>query len=227
MNAFCFSFHREGYPFIALFAAIAIVTYWLYPPLGLIAWVLTVWCLYFFRNPKRMVPQRQGLLISPADGLIVAVGPFTPPIELDLGTEPMTKISIFMNVFDVHVNRIPLSGMITKVHYYPGKFFNATLDKASEHNERQAITITTENNLKIGCVQIAGLIARRIHCDVKVGQTVNTGERYGIIRFGSRVDVYIPTQFSPQVIHGQRVIGGETVLVDCLSTEEPRQGLLI
>jgi phosphatidylserine decarboxylase len=180
--------------------------------------------MYFFRDPKRMVPDRKGLIVSPADGLIVFVGPVPPPAELDLGTESMTKISIFMNVFDVHVNRIPLSGMITKIHYYPGKFFNATLDKASEHNERQAITITTEDNLKIGCIQIAGLIARRIHCDVKVGQSVSTGERYGIIRFGSRVDLYFPSQFAGQVIKGQRVIGGETVLVDCLSQEEQRVG---
>jgi phosphatidylserine decarboxylase len=216
--------HPEGVIFVALFAAVAAIAYWIYPPLGVIAWGLTAWCAYFFRDPRRMTPTREGLVISPADGLIQSIGPVVPPEEMELGEAPLTRISIFMNVFDVHVNRLPCDGRISKIHYYPGKFFNATLDKASEHNERQAFTLETSQGTKIGFVQIAGLIARRIRCDITVGKVGVAGERFGMIRFGSRVDVYLPTSVNPLVIVGQRAISGETVLADLQSAEPPRQG---
>ena len=167
---------------------------------------------------------RAGLVISPADGVIQSVGPAEAPAELNMEGMALNRISVFMNVFDVHVNRMPLAGRIEDVQYRPGKFFNASLDKASEHNERQSIRLKTEGGESIGVVQIAGLVARRIKCDVKPDQEMRAGERFGLIRFGSRVDVYLPASIPALVAVGQRAVAGETVIADIHAQEEPRQG---
>lgn len=216
--------HREGYPFIALFAVASGLLGLLWGPLGWAGLVLTLWCVYFFRNPDRVTPVRDGLVISPADGVVCLLGPAVPPAELGMGAEPLTRISVFMSVFDVHVNRIPVAGRVTRIAYTPGKFLNASLDKASEDNERMAIRMQTEAGTDIAFVQIAGLVARRIKCDLAEGQDVKAGERFGLIRFGSRVDVYLPDGVQPLVACGQRCIAGETVLADIQSAEAARQG---
>jgi len=216
--------HREGWPFIALFAVAAALLGLLWGPLGWIGLVLTGWCVYFFRNPDRITPVRPGLVVSPADGVVCLVGPAVPPAELGMGNEPRMRVSVFMSVFDVHVNRTPIDGRITKIAYKPGKFLNASLDKASEDNERMAVRMETEEGKEIAFVQIAGLVARRIKCDLNEGQSVRAGERFGLIRFGSRVDVYLPDGVAPQVACGQLCIAGETVLADIASSEEARQG---
>ena len=212
--------HREGYPFIAIFAAVTLVLFLIWDPLGWIGLGLTVWCYYFFRDPDRYTPQRDGLLVSPADGVISLIEPAVPPVELGMGTEPMTRVSVFMNVFNCHVNRVPIAGTITAVSYRPGKFLNASLDKASVDNERNSIAVEMADGRKIAVVQIAGLVARRIVCDVKPGSVLETGERFGMIRFGSRLDVYLPEGVNPLVSLGQTMVSGETVLAD-LRTEEP------
>ncbi|MDK3160012.1 phosphatidylserine decarboxylase [Kamptonema cortianum] len=178
----------------------------------------------FFRNPRRITPLGDGLVISPADGIITKIEKALPPKELKWKKSRLTRISIFLNVFDVHVNRIPVDGIIKRVHYYPGKFFNASLDKASEFNERNSLLIETPSHQEILIIQIAGLIARRILCDVQAGDEVNSGEVFGIIRFGSRVDVYLPEGINPLVVEGQRMIAGETVLADLNSTAPQRLG---
>jgi phosphatidylserine decarboxylase len=216
--------HKEGYVFAFLFGIATLILWHLSSFLGWIGVILTLWCLYFFRDPLRVTPVRESLVISPADGLVQKITRLIPPPELNLGTEEHTRISIFMNVFNVHVNRIPIEGTIKHIHYHPGKFLNASLDKASEHNERQCFVVETPQHLHVGFVQIAGLIARRIRCDVQTGQTVATGQRFGLIRFGSRVDVYLPTHISPLVIEGQTAIAGETVLADLSSKETARIG---
>lgn len=218
--------HREGYPFIALFAVASVLLGLLWAPLGWAGLVLTLWCVYFFRNPDRVTPDRTGLVISPADGVVCLVGPAVPPAELGMGEAPMTRVCVFMSVFDVHVNRAPLAGRITRIAYKPGKFLNAALDKASEDNERMAIRMESTGGADIAFVQIAGLVARRIKCDLSEGQEVQAGERFGLIRFGSRVDVYLPDGVAPLVALGQRCIAGETVLADLNSTEEARQGVV-
>ncbi|MEN3976635.1 phosphatidylserine decarboxylase [Emcibacter sp. SYSU 3D8] len=206
--------HREGYPFIAIFAVVTLLLMWAWPPLGLIAFVLTVWCVYFFRDPDRTTPVREGLVISPADGLVVSIRPAPPPPELEMGTEPRMRIAIFMNVFDCHVNRSPCEGTITRKVYSPGLFLNATLDKASDDNERMALRMTTVTGKDVAFVQIAGLVARRIVCKIAEGDMLKTGERIGIIRFGSRVDVYLDEGMSPMVVVGQQAVAGETILAD-------------
>jgi len=216
--------NRAGWPFIAIFAVITAGLFYWQEPAGWVGVVLTLWCIYFFRDPDRTTPTREGLVISPADGVVCMVQPAVPPEEIGLGSEPLTRVSIFMNVFDVHVNRIPISGTIAQMAYRPGKFFNASLDKASEHNERQSYRLTSEEGQDIGFVQIAGLVARRIKCDVAEGQKLQTGERFGLIRFGSRVDVYLPGDMSALVAVGQRTIAGETVIADFRATEENRVG---
>ena len=216
--------NRAGWPFIAMFAAVSLVAAWFSEPLGWAGAVLTLWCAYFFRDPARVTPVRAGLVISPADGVIQSVGPAEAPVELKMEGQALNRISVFMNVFDVHVNRMPLAGQIEDVQYRHGKFFNASLDKASEHNERQSIRLKTEGGEAIGVVQIAGLVARRIKCDVKPGQDMRAGERFGLIRFGSRVDVYLPQSVPALVAIGQRAIAGETVIADIHAQEEPRQG---
>jgi phosphatidylserine decarboxylase len=205
--------HPEGYPIVGGFALASLLLFWLAAPLGWLGVVATAWCAYFFRDPVRATPVREGLIVSPADGRISQVGMAPPPAELDMGVVPRPRISIFMSVFDVHVNRTPVTGEIERIAYRPGKFINAELDKASEENERNGIVIRT-NAGRIGIVQIAGLIARRIVCFVREGQTVNVGDRVGLIRFGSRVDVYLPEGTRPLVAEGQTAIAGETVLAD-------------
>jgi len=219
--------NNEGWKFIAIFALVTAMLGLLSCTLFWIGFVLTLWCAYFFRDPIRMVPTREGLIVSPADGLIHKIVKVVPPQELNLGEGERTRISVFLNVFDVHVNRVPLGGKITSLHYKAGAFFNASLDKASEENERQYLTVTTADNKTIGFVQIAGLVARRILCQVKQDQEVVTGERFGLIRFGSRVDVYLPEGVEPLVMVGQRAVGGETIFADMQSNETSRSGIAI
>lgn len=209
--------HREGYPFILIGAAVSAVFLWLVPPLGWIAVLVTVWICYFFRDPERVTPVREGLVVSPADGRVCLVGPAVPPAELGLGDMPLPRVCIFMNVFDVHVNRAPLAGRVTRIAYRPGKFLSADLDKASEDNERSGMVLETSIGA-LGVVQIAGLVARRIVSFVREGDSLATGERFGLIRFGSRVDVYFPAGTRPAVAEGQRAVAGETVLADLAAT---------
>ncbi|MBK6467427.1 MAG: phosphatidylserine decarboxylase [Rhodobacter sp.] len=204
--------HPEGFKFVPVFAAVTLVLFWLWQPLGWIGLGLTVWCYYFFRDPKRAVPVNKGLLVSPADGVVSLIGPAVPPPELDMGPAPLMRISVFMSVFNCHVNRAPIAGKVTAVAYRPGKFLNASLDKASEDNERNALAIEIEDGRKIAVVQIAGLVARRIMCWVQPGQSLATGERFGLIRFGSRLDVYLPEGVQPQVALGQTMVAGESVI---------------
>ena len=213
--------HPEGYVFIAGFGVGALILDWLWNPLGWIGAILTVWCIYFFRDPKRVTPLREGLVVSPADGMISSVGFFVPPPELGLGDRPLQRISVFMSVFDCHVNRAPVSGRITKIAYKPGLFLNADLDKASEDNERSSLLLETGIG-RIGVVQIAGLIARRIVSFVREGETIGVGDRFGLIRFGSRVDVYLPDGIRVMVGLGAKAIAGETILADARATEAPR-----
>lgn len=213
---------RAGWPFIAAFAAVTVVLFALVPALGWLGVALTLWCTYFFRDPHRLTPVREGLVISPADGLVQTVGPAIPPAELALGKTPRTRISVFMNVFDVHVNRSPIDGTIRRIAYTPGTFVNAALDKASENNERNGFVIATDDGRELGVVQIAGLVARRIVCWVAEGQSLRAGQRLGMIRFGSRVDVYLPDGVAPLVGAGQRSLAGETVLADLDGAEPAR-----
>jgi phosphatidylserine decarboxylase len=203
----------EGYPFIGAFALISLILFWIWSPLGWIGTVLTVWCVYFFRDPPRVTPVRDGLVIAPADGRISMVTTAAPPHELGLGDKPLPRISIFMSVFDCHVNRSPVAGRVEKIVYQPGKFINADLDKASVDNERNSLVISTAGT-RIAVVQIAGLVARRIVCFVREQQPVGAGERFGMIRFGSRLDVYLPDGVAPLVAVGQTSLSGETILAD-------------
>lgn len=205
--------HREGYPFIAAFFVGSLLLGWLWDPLFWIGMVLTVWCIYFYRDPERVTPLHDDLVISPADGKVSFVGAAVPPAELDLGDEPLTRVSVFMNVFSVHVNRSPVRGRIEKIVHRPGQFLNAELDKASTDNERNSVLIESPHG-KVGVVQIAGLVARRILCWAKQGDEIAAGERFGLIRFGSRVDVYLPADATVRVAVGQTAIAGETVLAD-------------
>ena len=215
--------HREGYRFVAIFLAVAILFFLLdIELLGWIGLVLTAWCAYFFRDPERVTPLRPGLVVSPADGRISAVEDVVPPAELGFGDGARERISIFMNVFDVHVNRSPVEGRVLRVIYVPGKFVSADLDKASTDNERQAFVIEAPDGATLGVVQIAGLVARRIVKFVGEGTDVQAGERIGLIRFGSRVDVYLPEGKRGFVAVGQRAIAGETVLADLLAGENKR-----
>jgi phosphatidylserine decarboxylase len=215
---------REGWPFIAIFGLVSLILYFLYAPLGWIGLVLTLWCVYFFRNPDRVTPEREGLIISPADGIVQMIAEVSPPEELDMGSEPVVRVSVFMNVFDCHVNRIPCDGRIGKLVYMPGQFLNASLDKASEENERQMVRIDLESGAFIGAVQIAGLVARRIVCYLEEDQIVLAGERFGLIRFGSRVDIYLPHGAVSHAVIGQKCVSGETVLADLKSDEAARSG---
>ena len=208
--------HPEGYPFIGGFALVAIFLFWLAKPLGWIGVLATVWCAYFFRDPRRVIPIGEGLVVSPADGRISQVALASPPPELEMGPEQRVRVSIFMNVFDVHVNRAPVAGEVRRIVYKPGKFLNADLDKASEDNERNSILLRTAAG-PVAIVQIAGLIARRIVCFVREGTHVSAGERIGLIRFGSRVDVYLPGGTKPLVSEGQTALAGETVIADLSS----------
>ncbi len=212
--------HPEGYPFIGAFALLSLILFWLWPPLGWIGCIFTAWCAYFFRDPPRVTPSREGLIVSPADGRVSQIAKVLPPAELELGTMPLTRVSIFMSVFDVHINRSPFAGRIERIRYKPGVFLNADLDKASEDNERNGFVMVTPGGVRVGLVQIAGLIARRIVKFTNEGQTVAAGERIGMIRFGSRVDVYLPEGIQPLVSEGQLSLAGETVIAD-LKTADP------
>lgn len=214
--------HPEGYVFIAAFAVGALILSWIWSPLGWIGLVLTLWCAYFFRDPVRVTPVDESLVISPADGVVCSVGVYPPPPELGLGEGAMTRVSIFMSVFDCHVNRTPVDGRVIRVAYKPGLFVNADLDKASEDNERNGFVIESPRGV-FGVVQIAGLIARRIVSFSKEGDEVATGERIGLIRFGSRVDVYMPPGCSPLVAVGSKAVAGETVIAAFGGPERPRQ----
>ncbi|MET0605143.1 MAG: phosphatidylserine decarboxylase [Beijerinckiaceae bacterium] len=209
--------HREGYIFIAAFAVAAFILSYLWSPLGWIGLILTVWCWYFFRDPERTTPIAEGLVVSPADGTVSMVISATPPPELGLSDQPMTRVSIFMNVFDCHVNRSPVTGRIAKIVYRPGLFLNAELHKASDDNERSSMIIES-GGARYGVVQIAGLVARRIVVFAHEGDQVSSGERFGLIRFGSRVDVYLPDGVKAQVGEGQTCIAGETVIADVRAT---------
>ena len=224
LSTFLKPMHREGYRFVAIFAGVTALLFLASDVLGWIGVGLTVWCYYFFRDPARVTPLREGLVVSPADGLVSMIGPAVPPAELDMGSDPMTRISVFMNVFNCHVNRVPVAGTITRIAYRPGKFFNASLDKASQDNERNALSITLADGRRLAVVQIAGLVARRIVCDVAEGAVMQTGARFGMIRFGSRLDVYLPSGVVPLVCIGQSTIAGETVLADLTSAEAQRFG---
>jgi phosphatidylserine decarboxylase len=213
--------NREGYPFIGVFALVSLVLFWLWAPLGWIGTLLTVWCALFFRDPPRVTPLRDGLIVAPADGRVSQIINALPPPELDLGTRSMPRVSIFMSVFDCHVNRSPVTGRIERIVYKAGKFLNADLDKASEDNERNSFLIATAGT-RIAVVQIAGLVARRIVSFVREGATLGAGERIGMIRFGSRVDVYLPEGVRPLVAEGQTAIAGETVIADLHAPDRER-----
>ncbi len=210
--------HPEGYPFIGGFALASLILFWLWAPLGWLATLLTIWCAYFFRDPQRVTPVRDSIVIAPADGRVSQVANVAPPPELNLGTQPLRRVSIFMSVFDCHINRSPIAGRIERVVYRAGKFFSADLDKASEDNERNAFVIVTGTGARVAVVQIAGLVARRIASFTREGETVGAGQRIGMIRFGSRVDVYLPEGTQLLVAAGQTAIAGETVLADLNST---------
>lgn len=212
--------HKEGYRFIAIFFVVSLVLGLLWKPLFWIGMILTLWCAYFFRDPVRVTPQDDDLVISPADGRVSSVQTIVPPAELNLGTAPMLRISVFMNVFNCHVNRAPMSGRITAISYKEGSFLNAELDKASEDNERNGLTIQTAHG-EIGVVQIAGLVARRILCWARPLDQIAAGERFGLIRFGSRLDVFLPISARPRVMVGQMAIAGETVLAEFGSDKGP------
>lgn len=217
--------NRAGWPFIGLAFVLALILGYLAAPLFWAGMLVTAFCIYFFRDPPRVTPQRDGLIVSPADGMIQMIEPAAPPAELEMGDAPLTRISIFLNVFDVHVNRVPVGGQVTAFSYRPGAFLNASLDKASELNERMSIKVATgKDGVEVAFVQIAGLIARRIICNLKKDQQVVSGEVFGLIRFGSRMDVYLPEGVSPLVSLGQRAVGGETVIADLTSSEPQRIG---
>ncbi len=208
--------HREGYRFIAIAAAITVVLMMVSTVLGMLMLGLTLWTALFFRDPARVTPMREGLVVSPADGVVSQITLATPPRELALSDTPLLRVSVFMNVFNVHVNRAPVTGRVARVAYKPGIFLNADLDKASEDNERNGLVFDTLYG-PVGCVQIAGLIARRIVCFVREGEEMGAGERFGLIRFGSRVDIYLPPGTRVLVAEGQIATAGETILADFAS----------
>jgi len=218
--------HPEGRRFVAIFAVASLILYIVWAPLGWIGLGLTIWCYYFFRDPKRATPVRDGLIVSPADGVVSLIEKAVPPAELGMSDAPLTRVSVFMSVFNCHVNRAPIGGKIAAIAYRPGKFFNASLDKASSDNERNSLCIEMADGRQIAVVQIAGLVARRIVCFVSPDAVLATGERFGLIRFGSRLDVYLPDGVMPMVSLGQTMVAGETVLADLNATEAARTARL-
>jgi phosphatidylserine decarboxylase len=208
-----FAIHKEGYKFILIFALATVVLALLSNSLGLIGLVATLWCIFFFRDPERIIPVEENVIVSPADGVVTRVEyGVEAPQDLGYGNKKFNKISVFLNVFNVHVNRVPVSGTVTKVSYAPGKFLSANVDEASSENERNSVVVKTANKVEIIFVQVAGLVARRIISDLKEGQEVTIGERYGIIRFGSRADIYLPENITIKSLVGQTMIGGETII---------------
>lgn len=220
LETFIKPMHREGWRFVSIFAVITLVLFLIWEPLGWLGVGLTVWCYYFFRDPKRSVPLSDTLILSPADGVISLIEPAVPPVELGMGPQALTRVSVFMSVFNCHVNRMPVGGKIEAIAYRPGTFVNASLDKASEDNERNALLISMEDGTRVAVVQIAGLVARRILCFAKTGQSLRAGDRFGLIRFGSRLDVYLPPGVAPLVALGQTMIAGESIIAD-LSAQSP------
>ncbi|NBV60224.1 MAG: phosphatidylserine decarboxylase [Rhodobacteraceae bacterium] len=214
LSTFVKPMHPEGRKFVAIAAGLSVLLFLLWEPLGWFGAGLTVWVYYFFRDPERVTPQRAGIMVSPADGIVSLLEPAVPPAELGLGDQPMMRVSVFMSVFNCHVNRAPAAGRITTVAYRPGKFLNASLDKASEDNERNGLTIELPDGRRYGVVQIAGLVARRILCWSQEGQQLGIAERFGLIRFGSRLDIYLPQGATPVVSIGQTMIAGETVIAE-------------
>ncbi|AUX75757.1 phosphatidylserine decarboxylase [Sinorhizobium fredii] len=212
--------HKEGYRFIAIFFVVSLILGFLWEPLMWIGFLLTAWCAYFFRDPERMTPIDEDLVISPADGRVSSIATVVPPEELGLGAEPMLRITVFMNVFDCHVNRAPMSGTVRRIAYRAGSFLNAELDKASLDNERNGLVVETSHGA-VGVVQIAGLVARRILCWTTENASLESGERFGLIRFGSRLDVFLPEGAQPRVSLGQKTIGGETVIAEFGSSKGP------
>ena len=204
--------HKEGHKFVAAFFVVSIILFFLYEPLGWVGLIVSAWCLYFFRDPDRFVPTEEGVLTSPADGIVCSISEVAGPDELGMGGETRTRITIFLSVFNVHVNRVPAGGEVTAAAYVPGKFLNAAAETASEENERQLVRMKTDDGKDIAFAQVAGLIARRILCDLKVGDKVARGDRFGLIRFGSRTDIYLDTDQAATVQIGQTMIGGETII---------------
>ncbi len=218
--------HNEGWKFVGIFAAVSAFLAILWAPLGWLGLILTVWCYYFFRDPERVTPEIENVVVSPADGIVQMITEVEGPEELGLNKQKFTRVSVFMSVFNVHVNRAPAEGAVTKAVYVPGKFINATLDKASKDNERQLLAMKTKCGKEIAFAQIAGLVARRIVCDAAVGQEYKAGERFGMIRFGSRLDVYLPLDVKPQVCLGQSMVAGETVIANLMSEAPAVKGVL-
>lgn len=217
--------HKEGHNFVFIFAAVAIVLWLIWLPLGFLGVVATIWCALFFRDPERVTPVGDNFIVSPADGVITKIEKAAPPAELGLGDEEVVRITVFLNIFNVHINRFPVTGEVVELNYHPGKFLSANLDKASVENERQSVVIKTKDGEhNVVCVQIAGLIARRIVCYLEEKQNMRAGERYGLIRFGSRADIYLPAGVNPKVIEGQLAIGGETILADLKNNKSVRKG---
>jgi phosphatidylserine decarboxylase len=224
LSSILFPVHRAGRPFVAVFFLVAVLLGWLWQPLFWLGLLATAWCLYFFRDPLRVTPDDPALIVSPADGVVVTTSERIPPPELELGQRALPCVGIFMNVFDVHVNRTPAVGVVARRAYHAGKFLNASFDKSSDENERQSFKIRTASGREIGLVQIAGLVARRIIAFVEEGASLAAGERVGLIRFGSRCDVYLPEGVEPLVLVGQRTLAGETVLADLFGNQPKRQG---
>jgi phosphatidylserine decarboxylase len=220
MKVIAVPMHPEGRKFVAIFAVITALLWLVWEPLFWLGVGMTVWCYYFFRDPVRSVAQKSGLVLSPADGVVSLITKIVPPPEMLLGDKPLTRVSVFMNVFNCHVNRAPMAGEVIAITYHHGKFVNASLDKASEHNERNSITIEAMDESRIGVTQIAGLVARRIVCFTKVGSGLSVGERFGLIRFGSRLDVFLPEGIEPVVGLGQTAVAGETILAHLGETNE-------
>ncbi|MDR1694714.1 MAG: phosphatidylserine decarboxylase [Lactobacillaceae bacterium] len=218
--------HNEGWKFVGIFAAVTAVLAVIWAPLGVVGLVLTVWCYLFFRDPERVVPQIKDVVVSPADGIVQMIAKVAGPEELGLEKQKFTRVSVFMSVFNVHVNRIPADGKITKAVYVPGKFLNATLDKASKDNERQLIGMKTAGSKNIAFVQIAGLVARRILFEATEGQEYKAGDRFGLIRFGSRLDVYLPEGVEPQVCLGQTMVAGESIIANLSGEAKQVDGVI-
>ena len=217
--------HPDGIKFVLAAAGVTLLLFIFFSPLGWLALIVTLWIAYFFRDPWRVTPTRSGLIVSPADGVVLSVAPAQPPPELALGAGDWRRIAIFLNILDVHVIRAPLGGRVADLSYVRGRFLNASFDKASEHIVRLMVRLAPAEGPDIAFVMIAGLVARRIVCDLYEGRQLAPGQRVGIIRFGSRVDIYCPAPYVPLVIEGQRTIAGETVLADRQATEPAREGV--
>jgi phosphatidylserine decarboxylase len=216
--------HREGRKFVVIFAIITLILALIWEPLFWLGAGATVWCYYFFRDPVRVIPQGDRLILSPADGVVSLIQTLVPPPELGLGDALVCRVSVFMNVFNCHVNRAPIAGTVRTISYHKGQFLNASFDKASELNERNSLMIETDGGAQIGVVQIAGLVARRIVCFVHQGSSFEAGHRFGLIRFGSRLDIYLPEGVAPLVCIGQTAVGGETILAELGADNPARVG---